>query len=180
MPSRLGRSEVVKRTIAFCVTSALILSLAACTDPYDPAQRFVGGGPTWRRCRSGDRGCCWRRTRGRPWCRNRWCHRCYWRCCDHTAAVRQLLLVSRLLWIPRLLLVSEPLRLLRVLPVVSAEANIGGPRKPRRNVLIRPPNSQLPRGLIAVPMSSTDFSPLPVSLSDRPFVPSPAIGDLGW
>jgi hypothetical protein len=44
MPSRLGRSEVVKRTIAFCVTSALILSLSACTNPYDPAQRFVGGG----------------------------------------------------------------------------------------------------------------------------------------
>jgi hypothetical protein len=44
MPSRLGRSEVVKRAIAFCVTSALILSLSACTNPYDPAQRFVGGG----------------------------------------------------------------------------------------------------------------------------------------
>jgi hypothetical protein len=40
-----GRSEVVKRTIAFCVTSlSLILSLSACTNPYDPAQRFVGGG----------------------------------------------------------------------------------------------------------------------------------------
>jgi hypothetical protein len=35
----------VKRTIAFCVTSlGLILSLSACTNPYDPAQRFVGGG----------------------------------------------------------------------------------------------------------------------------------------
>jgi hypothetical protein len=35
----------VKRTIAFCVTSlGLNLSLSACTNPYDPAQRFVGGG----------------------------------------------------------------------------------------------------------------------------------------
>jgi len=35
----------VKARIAFCVTSlGLILSLSACTNPYDPAQRFVGGG----------------------------------------------------------------------------------------------------------------------------------------
>jgi hypothetical protein len=35
----------VKRTIPFWVTSsALVLSLSACTNPYDPAQRFVGGG----------------------------------------------------------------------------------------------------------------------------------------
>ena len=35
----------MKRKIAFCVTSlSLILSLSACTNPYDPAQRFVGGG----------------------------------------------------------------------------------------------------------------------------------------
>jgi hypothetical protein len=31
--------------IAFWVTSSgLMLSLSACTNPYDPAQRFVGGG----------------------------------------------------------------------------------------------------------------------------------------
>jgi hypothetical protein len=35
----------VKRMIAFWVTSSgLMLSLSACTNPYDPAQRFVGGG----------------------------------------------------------------------------------------------------------------------------------------
>jgi len=35
----------VKRPIVVCVTcSALILGLSACTNPYDPAQRFVGGG----------------------------------------------------------------------------------------------------------------------------------------
>ena len=35
----------MKRTIAFWVTSlSLILSVSACTNPYDPAQRFVGGG----------------------------------------------------------------------------------------------------------------------------------------
>ena len=35
----------LKRATAFGVTSlSLILSLSACTDPYDPAQRFVGGG----------------------------------------------------------------------------------------------------------------------------------------
>jgi hypothetical protein len=35
----------VKRTIAFWVTClGLILNLSACTNPYDPAQRFVGGG----------------------------------------------------------------------------------------------------------------------------------------
>ena len=35
----------MKRMIAFWVTSSgLMLSLSACTNPYDPAQRFVGGG----------------------------------------------------------------------------------------------------------------------------------------
>jgi len=35
----------VKRTIAFFLTAAgLSLNLSACTNPYDPAQRFVGGG----------------------------------------------------------------------------------------------------------------------------------------
>ena len=35
----------MKRPIVVCVTcSALILGLSACTNPYDPAQRFVGGG----------------------------------------------------------------------------------------------------------------------------------------
>jgi len=35
----------VKRPIAACVTSlALISGLSACTNPYDPGQRFVGGG----------------------------------------------------------------------------------------------------------------------------------------
>jgi hypothetical protein len=44
-PDRPGRSEVVRRTIAFCVISlSLILSLSVCTNPYDPAQCFVGGG----------------------------------------------------------------------------------------------------------------------------------------
>jgi hypothetical protein len=105
----------VKRTIAFCVTSALILSLAACTDPYDPAQRFVGGGPTWRRCRSGDRGGCWRRTRGRT----RRCYQCRWRRCDNPAITVRLLLWIPWLRIPRLL------RLLWLLLIVSAEANTG-------------------------------------------------------
>jgi hypothetical protein len=41
---RVG-ARIVTRTIAFCVTaSSVILSLSACTNPYDPAQRFVGGG----------------------------------------------------------------------------------------------------------------------------------------
>jgi hypothetical protein len=45
MSNRLGRSEGVKRTIAFFVTAlGLSLSLSACINPYDPAQRFVGGG----------------------------------------------------------------------------------------------------------------------------------------
>lgn len=35
----------MSRTIVFFVTClGLILSLSACTNPYDPAQRFVGGG----------------------------------------------------------------------------------------------------------------------------------------
>jgi hypothetical protein len=35
----------VRRTIAACATFlGLILGLSACTNPYDPAQRFVGGG----------------------------------------------------------------------------------------------------------------------------------------
>lgn len=35
----------MKRPIEVCVTCfALILSLSACTNPYDPGQRFVGGG----------------------------------------------------------------------------------------------------------------------------------------
>ena len=45
MPPDLEGSEVVKRTIAPCATFlGLILGLSACTNPYDPAQRFVGGG----------------------------------------------------------------------------------------------------------------------------------------
>src|SRR5205807_4494214 len=44
-PNHLRRSEVVKRTIASCAAFlGLILGLSACTNPYDPAQRFVGGG----------------------------------------------------------------------------------------------------------------------------------------
>src|SRR5207245_10427857 len=43
--SEPGRSEVVKSRMACCVTAlGLILGLSACTNPYDPAQRFVGGG----------------------------------------------------------------------------------------------------------------------------------------
>jgi hypothetical protein len=39
------RSEVMKRTIAPWVTVlGLILGLSGCTNPYDPAQRAVGGG----------------------------------------------------------------------------------------------------------------------------------------
>src|SRR5262249_2394637 len=39
------RSRAVKRTIVTClICSGLILGLSACTNPYDPAQRFVGGG----------------------------------------------------------------------------------------------------------------------------------------
>jgi len=34
----------VRRTIAACAFLGLILGLSACTNPYDPAQRFVGGG----------------------------------------------------------------------------------------------------------------------------------------
>ena len=35
----------MKRTIVACVTSlGPVLGLSACTNPYDPAQRFVGGG----------------------------------------------------------------------------------------------------------------------------------------
>ena len=35
----------MNRTTIACVTSlGLILGLSACTNPYDPAQRFVGGG----------------------------------------------------------------------------------------------------------------------------------------
>jgi len=35
----------VNRTTIACVTSlVLVLGLSACTNPYDPAQRFVGGG----------------------------------------------------------------------------------------------------------------------------------------
>src|SRR6516225_8448868 len=41
----LKRSGIVKRTIVACVTSlGPVLGLSACTNPYDPAQRFVGGG----------------------------------------------------------------------------------------------------------------------------------------
>ena len=35
----------MKRRIALCViTAGLILGLSACTNPYDPAQRAIGGG----------------------------------------------------------------------------------------------------------------------------------------
>jgi hypothetical protein len=44
-PADLKRSGIVKRTIVACGTSfGMILGLAASTNPYDPAQRFVGGG----------------------------------------------------------------------------------------------------------------------------------------
>jgi hypothetical protein len=40
-----GKQRVMKRTFAFCVASlSVILNLSACSNPYDPAQRFVGGG----------------------------------------------------------------------------------------------------------------------------------------
>src|SRR5690348_16984573 len=42
--SRAGE-KVMKRSIASWVTaSGLILGLSACTNPYDPAQRAIGGG----------------------------------------------------------------------------------------------------------------------------------------
>jgi len=36
---------MIRRQIIFCVIAiGLILGLSACTNPYDPVQRFVGGG----------------------------------------------------------------------------------------------------------------------------------------
>ena len=41
----LNGAKPVKQTIRACVIcSGLIFGLSACTNPYDPAQRFVGGG----------------------------------------------------------------------------------------------------------------------------------------
>jgi hypothetical protein len=38
-------AEAVKQTLVACVIcTGLVFSLSACTNPYDPAQRFVGGG----------------------------------------------------------------------------------------------------------------------------------------
>lgn len=76
--------------------------------------------PTRRGCWSGDRGCCWRWTRGRTRRCNRRCHRCYWRRRDHATPVRlllwipRLLRIPRLLWIPGLLWISQLLRLSRL------------------------------------------------------------------
>jgi hypothetical protein len=40
-----GMDEAMKRILASCVIGAgLALSLSACTSPYDPAQRALGGG----------------------------------------------------------------------------------------------------------------------------------------
>jgi hypothetical protein len=77
--------------------------------------------PSWRWRRSGDRGCCWRRTRGRTRRCNRRCHRCYWRRRDNATTVRLLLWIPRLLRIPGLLWISQLLRLsrLRLLSISS-------------------------------------------------------------
>ena len=32
------------RMIPYVVTAGLVLGLSACTNPYDPVQRFIGGG----------------------------------------------------------------------------------------------------------------------------------------
>ena len=32
------------RMIPYVVTASLVLGLSACTNPYDPVQRFIGGG----------------------------------------------------------------------------------------------------------------------------------------
>jgi hypothetical protein len=38
-------SELTKRRISACVvTAGLVLGLSACTNPYDPVQRTIGGG----------------------------------------------------------------------------------------------------------------------------------------
>ena len=39
-----GLSEMIMTRIAPCVIAALALGLAACTNPYDPVQRGLGGG----------------------------------------------------------------------------------------------------------------------------------------
>src|SRR5215472_18953832 len=39
------KEQGVKRIVATCITfSGLALALSACTNPYDPGQRFVGSG----------------------------------------------------------------------------------------------------------------------------------------
>src|SRR5215472_14445563 len=39
------KEQGVKRIVATCIAfSGLALALSACTNPYDPGQRFVGGG----------------------------------------------------------------------------------------------------------------------------------------
>ena len=41
----LGNSEMTRlRMISYVVTAGLALCLSACTNPYDPVQRFIGGG----------------------------------------------------------------------------------------------------------------------------------------
>ena len=95
---------MVKRNIATWVAaSGLILGLSACTNPYDPAQRAIGGvclAPVPGR-RSGCRR--WR-TWGGTWRCDRWRRGCPRRRHYHTGTGIRLRLLSgtsQLLWLLR-------------------------------------------------------------------------------
>ena len=118
----IGKEQVVKRRIASGLTFlGLISILSACTNPYDPAQRFVGGGllgagtgAAIGAAAGGAPGAALGAAIG-----------------GATGAVggvvttpttiRLLLWISRLLRLPRLLWISGLLWLLWLLPVVAAD-----------------------------------------------------------
>ena len=84
----------MKRPIAACVTSlALISGLSACTNPYDPGQRFVGGG-LFGAASGAAIGAAAGGGDGRG---DRCGRRCIWRGRHHAPAIWLLLWISRLL-----------------------------------------------------------------------------------
>ena len=144
----------MKRPIEVCVTCfALILSLSACTNPYDPGQRFVGGGLLGAASGAAIGGCGrWRTRRGDGRCDRRR-RRCIWRGRHHAPTIRLLLRISRLLRLSLILRLLRLSRLLRLLPIVARNAT--SPRRWR----LRPINFVQPVWRYAEPIQHVDPDP---------------------
>jgi hypothetical protein len=94
----LENTEMTRpRIMPYVVTLGLVLGLSACTNPYDPVQRMIGGG----RC---NRGCGCRRTRSGAWRGNRRSGGCSGRPNHDATTARSL----RILQSPALRLLQSP------------------------------------------------------------------------